>query len=123
MMARSSHSLWRRIVSVVVAYAFALQGFVFVVGAASAFAAADNAPFEICHNGGANLPDAPSPAPLAEHCPFCIAGAVYVSSPPPATPHYRMIVLTGAVWPLAAPRLAAFFVNESAWPRGPPATA
>lgn len=129
-MARISHSAWRRVIAGVLAYALALQGFVFAldlerpaIGAANS---ATFAGFELCsHNGGsATLPGAPSQAPVGElHCLFCIAGAVYVNCAPPSAPIWNKIVLINAVWTSTTPRLIALFVNESAWPRGPPAAA
>jgi len=57
------------------------------------------------------------------HCLFCIPGAIYVDSAPPAAPQLLGSVVAGKVTPLAAPRLLAALVNQSAWPRGPPAAA
>lgn len=132
-MAMISHRVWRRIFAGVLVFGLVLQGFAVaadmlqaVLGGAGGAQDAAWAGFELCtHSSGASaLPGTPAQAPAGDsHCPFCIAGAVYVNCAPPGAPQYSKVVLTGAVWPLTAPRLAAFFVNESAWPRGPPAAA
>jgi hypothetical protein len=128
MTAMTSHRVGRRILSCVLAYALALQGFIFAATidgpAISAANAAAWTGFQLCtHDGGsAALPGAPSQAPAGDgHCIFCLGGAVYVDGARPSAPHYSKVGLTNVAWPRAAPRLVAFFVNESAWPRGPPA--
>ena len=128
-MPRVSHRPCRRVIAGVLAYALALQGIIFTldIGRAAA-AAADGtafAGFALCtHNGGVTVPGAPAQAPAgAVHCPFCFAGAVYVNCVPPDAPQYSKVILINVVWPLDAPRLISFRVNESAWPRGPPAAA
>ncbi len=122
------HKGWRRVLPCVILYALVLQGFLSAVAVGEpALGAADNAVWagvELCVHGGdrATLPGAPEQAPTAGiHCLFCIAGAVYVNCAPPSAPRYSRSVLASLVRPLAAPRLVAFLVNESAWPRGPPA--
>lgn len=130
-MARISHRVWRCIFAGILVCALVLQGFTFAVdilqtalGGAGGAQDTAWAGFELCtHNGGASaFPQTPAQAPAGDsHCLFCIAGAVYVNCASPGAPQYSKIELTSAVWPLTAPRLAAFFVNESAWPRGPPA--
>jgi hypothetical protein len=132
-MARISHRAWRRIFAGVLVCALVLQGFTFAVDIlqtalhdAGGARDTDWASFELCtHNGGASAsPVTPAQAPVGDsHCPFCLAGTVYVNCAPLGAPQYSKIELTSAVWPLTAPRLAAFFVNENAWPRGPPAAA
>ncbi len=129
-MARISHIAWRRVIAGVLAYALALQGFIFALDIGRPAVAADDANgtswagFELCSHGGAALPGAPAQSPAGDpHCLFCIAGAVYVNCAPPCAPQCSKVVLTNAVWPLAAPRLVARFINEGAWPRGPPAAA
>ena len=132
-MARISHRVWRCIFAGILVCALVLQGFTFAVdilqtalGGAGGAQDTAWAGFELCtHNGGASaFPQTPAQTPVGDsHCPFCIAGAVYLNCAPPLAPQYSKIVLTGAAWPLTAPHLAAFFVNESAWPRGPPAAA
>jgi hypothetical protein len=129
-MARISHAAWRRVIAGVLVYALAFQGFVFALDIGRpAIAAVDGvafAGFELCtHNtAGTSGPGAPAQAPAGDlHCMFCIAGAIYVNCAPPCAPLWNKIVLSNAVWPAAAPRLVALFVNESAWPRGPPTAA
>jgi len=126
-MQRFLHRGWRRVLACVILYALVLQGFLYAVAVGEpALGAADNAAWagvELCVHGGhaATLPGAPAQAPTASiHCLFCIAGAVYVNCAPPAAPRYSRSVLVSLVRPLAAPRLVALLVNESAWPRGPP---
>ena len=121
------HSGWRRVLSCLLAYALALQGFILAFDASRpAVAAAPDAVwagFELCsHSGvGATLPDAPKAPASGTHCVFCTAGIVYVNSPPPVAPHCSAIAVTNAAWTLVAPELVAFKVNRNAWPRGPPA--
>jgi hypothetical protein len=81
--------------------------------------------FALCtHDGVAVAPGAPAQAPVgALHCPFCFAGAAFVTCAAPCAPAWNKIIQSHAVWPLTAPRLGALFINESAWPRGPPAAA
>ena len=130
-MARISHSTWRRVIAGVLAYALAVQGFIFALDLDQPAIAAANgtafAGFELCsHSGntGATVPGVPSQAPVGElHCLFCIGGAIYVNCAPPGAPLWNKIVLINAAWTSTTPRLVALFINESAWPRGPPATA
>lgn len=123
---------WWRVLSCALAYALALQGFIFAanVGAAVSVAVSGTerpilAGFELCtHGGTATLPDTPQQIPASDdHCPFCISGLLYVNCAPPRTPHGAAVVITRPLWPLAASRLVTLFVNESAWPRGPPLAA
>lgn len=130
MMPRASRTGWRRIIAGVLAYAVALQGFIFALDLGYPTAAADAgnatawAGFELCTHGGAASPGVPAQVPVGDmHCPFCVAGLVFVNCAPPAEPQYRTIELTDAVWPPTAPRLVALFISESAWPRGPPVAA
>jgi hypothetical protein len=116
------HGLGRRIVAGALVYALVLQGFVFAAEIAQAAnAAAGAAGFELCtHSGGATLPQTPV-SPGDNHCPFCLAGlAVYLDAAPAAGQHAVVFAFAGAPWPPAAANPIAFFVNESAWPRGPP---
>jgi len=127
-MARIPHSSWRRVIAGVLAYALALQGFIFVLDIGRAAAAADGATvagFALCtHSGAASAPGEPTRAPIgALHCPFCFAGAVFVNCAAPCVPPSNKVILSHAVWPITAPRLVALSINESAWPRGPPAAA
>ena len=128
MMPRVRYGGWRRVIAGVLAYALALQGFIFALDIGRpAIAGADAttwAGFELCsHSGvGAAVPDAPAQAPVGDfHCLFCFAGAVYVNCAPPGAPQWNKVVLIDVVWPLTAPRLVALVIHTSAWPRGPPA--
>jgi hypothetical protein len=120
------HSGWRRVLSCLLAYALALQGFIFAFDASRpAVAAAPDAVwagFELCSHSdaGAALPDAPQAPASHSHCVFCLAGIVYVNSAPPVTPHCGAVVAPTTAWTLVAPELVAFQVNRNAWPRGPP---
>ncbi|HYA05214.1 MAG TPA: hypothetical protein VEF90_04930 [Xanthobacteraceae bacterium] len=124
-MANHSHRGWRRVLGCVLAYALALQGFILTldIGGAAYGAAPDRvfAGFELCHHGGAPLPD--TPAPSGGHCPFCFAGAVFVNCPAPCAARCRAMSPGIALRPLVTPQLIALVVNASAWPRGPPAAA
>lgn len=129
-MARVPHRTWRRVFACVLVYALAIQGFVFALDIGRPAVAAANgaawAGFELCSHGGAGaaVPGAPTQGPIGNvHCLFCIGGAVYVNCAPPCAVQASEAVLVGAAWPSLAPRLVALFVNESAWPRGPPAAA
>jgi hypothetical protein len=130
-MARTSHRTWWRVIAGVLAYALAVQGFVFALDLDQPAIAAANGTafvsFELCSHGGggsATVPGVPSQAPVGElHCLFCVGGAVYVNCAPPCAPLWSKIVLIDAAWTSTPGRLVALFVNESAWPRGPPAAA
>jgi len=121
------HSSWRRVLSCALAYALALQGFIFALDASrpAVVSTPDTAwaGFELCsHNGaGAASPEAPKAPASGSHCLFCTAGIVYVNSTPPATHCRDVIAVSATAWPLIAPELIAFHVNRNAWPRGPPA--
>jgi hypothetical protein len=129
-MAAAAHSNWRRVFACVLIYALVLQGFIFAVAdGLPAIGGAEKTAWSglaLCaHSGGGSTsPDAPSQNPIGDnHCLLCIAGAVYLDCPPPATTFFNKVVLTNVAWPLSATRLIAFVVNENAWPRGPPAAA
>jgi hypothetical protein len=109
-------------------YTFVIQGFILAasVGQLEIGTAERStwAGFELCTHGGAIPPATPSKTPLANTwCIVCVAGGAYVNCGPTSAPEYSKITLTDAVWPLTAPRLDAFLVHESAWPRGPPSVA
>jgi len=123
------HGGWRRVLSCALAYAIALQGFLFTLDASRPVIASTPdaawAGFELCsHSGaGATLPDAPK-APTSDghciFCVFCLAGSLYVSSAPSVTPDRGAIAVSRAAWALVAPSLISLKVNRNAWPRGPP---
>ncbi len=128
-MAKLSHGVRRRVFTCALAYALAIQGFIFAFEIGSSAFAADgtaSAGFELCtHNGASSTaPAVPVQGPLGNiHCVFCVAGAVFLNSPPPSPPPPRQLTFTYVGWPLAAVHLAAILVVESAWPRGPPVAA
>jgi len=129
-MARLWHKALRRVFACTLAYALVLQGLVFALDISRpAFAARAGtawAGFELCsHSGsGSPLPNAPAQGPIGNiHCIFCIAGAAYVTCTPACAVQCGNVVITGAVWLPAAPRLVALRINASAWPRGPPVAA
>ena len=107
-------------------YTFILQGFTLAAsGGQLEIGTAERstwAGFELCTHGGA-IPT-PSKTSLADTCCiFCVAGGAYVNCGPTSAPEYSKIAFTDAVWPHTTPRLGAFPVHESAWPRGPPSVA
>lgn len=128
-MARLSYRLRRRVFTCALAYALAVQGFIFALQIGSSAFAADGAAwagFELCTHDGASsaAPAVPSQDPLGNiHCVFCVAGAVFLNSPPPSPPPSRLLVFTDVDWSLPRLRLVAIPVVESAWPRGPPVVA
>ena len=126
-MTRSLQARSRRVIAYALAYAFALQGFSLALEIGnSAFAAANGvgwAGFALCAHGGdaPTVPGVPDQGPIGNvHCVFCIAGAAFLNSAPPAAPHYRKVPLVGTMTALSAQRLVALLAVESAWPRGPP---
>lgn len=128
MMTRSLQICLRRLIAYALAYALALQGFIFALDIGnSTFAAANGAAwagFELCaHRGVApTVPALPDQSPIGNvHCVFCVAGAAFLNSAPPMAPHYRKVQVAGALAALSAPHLVALASIESAWPRGPPA--
>src|SRR5271170_1823341 len=113
-MARGLHSGWRRVFSVVLIYALALQGFVFALdmGRPAVAAGSDSAivGFALCsHHSGADatLPGTPPHDPLGDcnHCPFCLSGALYVSAAPPGAFRYSKVAFSNMTWLLTPPRL------------------
>ena len=128
-MAKVSQGLRRRVFTCALAYALAVQGFIFALQIGSSAFAADGtawAGFELCtHNGvSSTSPEAPVQSPLGNiHCVFCVAGAVFLNSPPPSPPPSRLLVFTDVDWSLPRLRLVAIPAVESAWPRGPPVAA
>lgn len=129
-MTRGLQNRSRRAIACALAYAFALQGFIFALDIGNAaFAAANGvarAGFELCIHGGPapKQSDVPTQSPTGNvHCILCMAGAVFLNSAPPAPPDYREALLSSAMAPLSVPHLVAVAVIESAWPRGPPAAA
>jgi hypothetical protein len=113
----------------VLTYALVLQGLAFALAPAEPARDAEDlswASAELCihSTNGTSVPGKPGERSAADaHCLFCIPGAVYVDSTPPAAPQLLGSVLAEKVATLTAPRLLALLVHQSAWPRGPPAAA
>jgi hypothetical protein len=116
----------RRVIACGLAYALCLQGFVFAISFAGPTAPTAQNPtsvaFPLCSHGQTTTsPGAPSQAPLGDnHCPFCIAAAVYVNCAPPRAGDCNFTFVSAA-WLLVAPHLTTRFMAGDAWPRGPPA--
>jgi hypothetical protein len=118
--------VWRRLVSCLAAYAFALQMVLlaFTVAPAAGLGADQDAlSAGLClHDKGA--PGAPAPdSGSCEHCKFCPIGGHQVFTAP-APPHHAVVRAAETAAPpagdLLAPRPRA---HASAQPRGPPRTA
>lgn len=128
-MRRVTHIGLRRVFACVLAYALVLQGLGFALASAEPPPDADAlgwASSALCiHSANpASVPGKPGERSAADaHCLFCIPGAVYVNSAPPAGPQLLGSTLVERVAPLAAQHLLALLVHHSAWPRGPPAAA
>lgn len=117
----------RRLIACAMAYAFALQGFIFALDIGnSAFAAVNDtawAGFELCVHSGAvpTVPGVPDQGPVGHaHCVYCIVGTVFLNATPAAAPNVHQVLLADGVTALAAGRLVPPNVSQSAWPRGPP---
>jgi len=131
-MPRQMRDKWRRVIACAVAYALAAQSLVFALAIGQAASAADgvNDPnwrgFVLCSHLASDQSSTATkaPAPLQQtHCPFCLAGAIYVSCVPPATPPWNEVVLNTAIWLPVAQPLIALVIDGSGWPRGPPIAA
>jgi hypothetical protein len=115
--------VWRRLVSCLAAYAFALQMVLvaFAVPAIAGFAADPGAlNAALCtHDKSAPLAPAHNPSG-ADHCKFCPAGGHHVFTAP-ATSHYAILRTAEAA---ASPPTDAVAphprAHASAQPRGPP---
>ena len=129
-MTAGSKNGYRRFLACALAYALAVQGFLFALDIGGSAVGAANAAavgvIELCSHSSntSDLPGTPSHIPVGDnHCLFCIVGAVYVHCAPPGTPQYDTVAQAQAVWVLPTPELTAPPVNASAWPRGPPTAA
>lgn len=126
---RVTHTWLRRVFACALAYALVLQGLGFSLASAEPPPDTDGlgwASSALCiHSAnGTSVPGKPGERSAADaHCLFCIPGAVYVGCAPPAAPQLLGSTLVDRVAPLAAPRLLALLLHQSAWPRGPPAAA
>jgi hypothetical protein len=117
---------WRSLLSVVVAYAVAIQSLLIAVGGFSLPAdAGQNTPaFELCLHDAAGEPALPASNPDQSgctHCIFCFAGAHHaVIGTAPAVFHRVNVAMVVAAWPgdSSGPRRLARYTIAS--PRGPP---
>jgi Protein of unknown function (DUF2946) len=117
--------VWRRLVSCVAAYAFALQMvlFAFAAPAISGLAPDQDALSAALCSHDKSAPPAPAQHSNDDHCKFCPAGGHHVFTAPTAAHH--TIVRTAEA---AAPAPDAAFApptrgNAAAQPRGPPQAA
>ena len=118
--------VWRRLVSCLAAYAFALQMvlFAFAAPAVPGLGADQDALNAALCSHDKSAPLAPAPNSGGdEHCKFCPAGGHQVFTAP-APSHYAIVRTVKA----AAPPIADAFAprarsNASAQPRGPPPAA
>ena len=117
---------WRSLLSVVVAYAVAIQSLLIAVGGFSLPAdAGQNTPaFELCLHDAAGEPALPASNPDQSgctHCIFCFAGAHHaVIGTAPAVFHRVNVAMVVVAWPgdSSCPRRLARYTIAS--PRGPP---
>ena len=117
---------WRSLLSVVVAYAVAIQSLLIAVGGFSLPAVAgQNTPaFELCLHDAAGEPALPASNPDQSgctHCIFCFAGAHHaVIGTAPAVFHRVNVAMVVVAWPgdISGPRRLARYTIAS--PRGPP---
>jgi len=117
---------WRSLLSVVVAYAVAIQSLLIAVGGFSLPAdAGQNTPaFELCLHDAAGEPALPASNPDQSgctHCIFCFAGAHHaVIGTAPAVFQRVDVAMVVVAWPgdSSGPRRLARYTIAS--PRGPP---
>jgi hypothetical protein len=117
---------WRSLLSVVVAYAVAIQSLLIAVGGFSLPAdAGQNTPaFELCLHDAAGEPALSASNPDQSgctHCIFCFAGAHHaVIGTAPAVFHRVNVAMVVVAWPgdSSGPRRLARYTIAS--PRGPP---
>jgi len=117
---------WRSLLSVVVAYAVAIQSLLIAVGGFSLPAdAGQNTPaFELCLHDAAGEPALPASNPDQSgctHCIFCFAGAHHaVIGTAPAVFHRVNVAMVVVPWlgDSSGPRRLARYTIAS--PRGPP---
>ena len=117
---------WRSLLSVIVAYAVAIQSLLIAVGGFSLPAdAGQNTPaFELCLHDAAGEPALPASNPDQSgctHCIFCFAGAHHaVIGTAPAVFHRVNVAMVVAPWPRRPVRLRRLTGHTIASPRGPP---
>ena len=122
----TGEGFWRSLLSVVVAYAVAIQSLLIAVGGFSLPAdAGQNTPaFELCRHDAAGEPALPASNPDQSgctHCIFCFAGAHHaVIGTAPAVFHRVNVAMVVVAWPgdSSGPRRLARYTIAS--PRGPP---
>ena len=123
---RNGSRYWRAVLSVVVAYAVAIQSLLIVVAGFSLPADADqNAPaFELCLHNSSGTPEVPASKPDfsdCAHCIFCFAGAQdAVLGGTPAVFHRVTVAVVIARWLGHTPGLDRLTRYTIANPRGPP---
>jgi len=117
---------WRTLLSVVVAYAVAVQSLLIGVAGFSLSAdASQNAPaFELCLHDTSGAPEAPAGNPDRSgctHCIFCFAGAHHaVIGAAPAVFHRVYVAMAVVPWLGGASGLRRLTRYAIANPRGPP---
>lgn len=116
---------WRSLLSVVVAYAVAVQSLLIAVAGFSLSAdAGQNAPaFELCLHDASGAPELPAGSPDQSgctHCIFCFAGAHHaVIGTAPAVFHRVKIAMAVVPWRGDTPGLKRLTRYTIANPRGP----
>ena len=119
---------WRSLLSIVVAYAVAIQSLLIAVAGFSLPAdAGQNAPaFELCLHDTSGAPELPASKPDSgcTHCIFCFAGAHHaVIGTAPAIFHRIDVAMVVVPWHGDASALARLTRYTIASPRGPPFSA
>ena len=119
---------WRSLLSIVVAYAVAIQSLLIAVAGFSLPAdAGQNAPaFELCLRDTSGAPELPASKPDSgcTHCIFCFAGAHHaVIGTAPAIFHRIDVAMVVVPWRGDASALARSTRYIIASPRGPPFSA
>jgi hypothetical protein len=121
--------LWRSLLSVVVAYAIAIQSLMIAVAGFSLPAgASQNGPaFELCLHDTSGAPALPADKPDlsgCSHCIFCFAGAHHaVIGAAPAGVHRIDVAMVTVVWRGDASGIVRLTRHSIASPRGPPSSA
>jgi hypothetical protein len=120
---------WRSLLSVIVAYAVAIQSLLFVFAGFSLPAdAGQNAlAFEVCLHDASGAPDLPANKPDLSgctHCIFCFAGAQHaVIGGTPAVFHRLTVAMVVVRWLGDTPGSPPLTRYTIASPRGPPLSA
>ena len=119
---------WRSLLSIVVAYAVAIQSLLIAVAGFSLPAdAGQNAPaFELCLHDASGAPDLPASKPDSgcTHCIFCFAGAHHaVIGTAPAIFHRVNVAMVIVPWRGGTSAVTRLTRYSIASPRGPPLSA